>query len=301
MTTEEEEEEEEDNIPGIENTSSSSLVSLASESLSSLAAGPMGWKSILTSPKALLRSTDLPTEEERIDYFALCLASHFSTVATYVPTDVDSKIRGHCWNDPSHTVLLKQLEVLFHAMEWDVKGASKKALLLPNNELVSGHDGEFLGILCGAWGAFLRIKDFSTADRIQERIELELNKEAKLFTALRKSKSSPEIDTAMLKLASIMTHNVGDVDQGLSYWEAAEKTHPDKYSLYSRLAHERNDRFGGEFLRAKHIYKELVSAEGHRNYPLREARCLRRSPEFMLPLGPWYERWGRLIGMHPVS
>lgn len=39
----------------------------------------------------------LPTAAHRIDYFSLCLASHFATVATFVPTDVDSKIRGHCW------------------------------------------------------------------------------------------------------------------------------------------------------------------------------------------------------------
>ena len=37
------------------------------------------------------------TEDDRLLYFKLCIASHFSTVASYVPTDVDSKIRGHCW------------------------------------------------------------------------------------------------------------------------------------------------------------------------------------------------------------
>jgi hypothetical protein len=54
---------------------------------------------------------------------------------------------------------------------------------------------------------------------------------------------------------------------------------------FSRLAHERNDRFGGEFFRAKIIYKELLSAEGHRHYPLREPKCLRMTPDLMLPLG----------------
>ena len=54
---------------------------------------------------------------------------------------------------------------------------------------------------------------------------------------------------------------------------------------FSRLAHERNERFGGEFYRAKIIYKELLSAEGHRHYPLREPKCLRMTPDLMLPLG----------------
>lgn len=59
------------------------------------------------------------------------------------------------------------------------------------------------------------------------------------------------------------------------------------------------DRFSGEFLRAKRIYHELISAEGHRHYPLREARCLRSTPDLMLPIGPWLENWGRIIGTHP--
>lgn len=54
---------------------------------------------------------------------------------------------------------------------------------------------------------------------------------------------------------------------------------------FSRLAHERNERYGGEFYRAKAIYKELLSVEGHRHYPLREPKCLRLSPDLMLPLG----------------
>lgn len=64
--------------------------------------------------------------------------------------------------------------------------------------------------------------------------------------------------------------------------ESAFESHKRKFS---RLAHERNDRFGGEFFRAKIIYKELLSAEGHRHYPLREPKCLRMTPDLMLPLG----------------
>lgn len=42
----------------------------------------------------------------------------------------------------------------------------------------------------------------------------ELDREAKSFEFLRQSPSSIENDTKLLKLAAIMTHNVGDVDQG---------------------------------------------------------------------------------------
>ena len=115
----------------------------------------------------------------------------------------------------------------------------------------------------------------------------------------------------MLKLAAILTHNVGDVDQGLGYWSGkdfdttptlfhdtsvhntlihilhntlAEDEFPTQRTLFSRLAHEREERFGGEFAKAKVIYKELISAEGHRNDPLREPKCLRMTADLQLPL-----------------
>lgn len=57
---------------------------------------PSGWRNILLASKPS-EPTAAPISSERIHYFSLCAASHFATVATFVPTDVDSKIRGHCW------------------------------------------------------------------------------------------------------------------------------------------------------------------------------------------------------------
>ena len=41
-----------------------------------------------------------------------------------------------------------------------------------------------------------------------------------------------------------------------------------------------------------------MSAEGHRNYPLREERGLRKYHDLMLPLGPFLEQWGRNVAEH---
>ena len=79
-------------------------------------------------------------------------------------------------------------------------------------------------------------------------------------------------------------YSLGDVDQGFSYWPEAFANSP-HWKIFSKLAHENFDRYGGEYYRAKVLYKELISAEGHRNYPLREAKCLRSSPDLMLPIG----------------
>jgi len=274
------------------------------KSLASLAKGTDGWLAILNGPVIqLLPNTDSPTEAQRIDYFTLCMAAHFSTVATYVPTDVDSKIRGHCWHDPSDYVLEKQFEVLKDALLWNVDSVSKRTLKIhPIDPIfpISGHNGEFLGSFVGAWGAFLRKGNKKLADEAEELINKELQREADAFKYMRSTKAGTISDTVLLKLAAILTHNVGDVDQGYSYWDNEGKGFEDQYQRYSRLAHERNDRYGGEFARAKLVYKELLSAEGHRNYPLREAKSLRSTSDLMLPIGPWLESWGRTIAIHPA-
>src|SRR5580765_1453756 len=53
---------------------------------------PLGWWSILRHAD-ILQAAENPSARARTDYFALCLAAHFATVASYVPTDVDAKIR----------------------------------------------------------------------------------------------------------------------------------------------------------------------------------------------------------------
>jgi len=55
-----------------------------------------GFLRILANWKNLV-AAELTPEEQLQDYFALCLACHHATVATFIPTDVDTKIRGILW------------------------------------------------------------------------------------------------------------------------------------------------------------------------------------------------------------
>lgn len=289
-------------------TTAAGMLCDESRSVTMAADSEQGWLRILREFGPGIPATDKPTEAQRVDFFALCMASHFSTVATYVPSDVDSKIRGHCWEDPSEDVLRAQFEIVKHALRWNVKQVSRRTVTVADVEArpLSGHDGEWLGVLCGAYGAFLKRKNAALAQEARDLIVQELEREAALFRHLRLNPASTTNDLLLLKAAAILTHNVGDVDQGLGYWydeESASTPVPavlieNKLSL-SRLAHERYDRFGGEFGRAKAVYKELLSAEGHRHYPLREAKCLRKIPELMLPHGPFFEGWGRSVASHP--
>jgi len=41
-----------------------------------------------------------------------------------------------------------------------------------------------------------------------------------------------------------------------------------------------------------------VNAEGHRHYPLRAVKPLRKSPDLLLPIGPLFDDWGSTIATH---
>ena len=103
---------------------------------------------------------------------------------------------------------------------------------------LSGHDGEFLGVLAGALGAFLRLGKVELAREAEALIVDELEREAAAFRYLRTvPRSTLLTDTTLLKLSAIMCHNVGDLDQGLSYWEG---THSLTHSLAQSLINARS-------------------------------------------------------------
>ena len=127
--------------------------------------------------------------------------------------------------DPSARVLEAQFEIVKSALSWDVDSVSKRTIKIAAIDAkapISGHNGEWLGVLCGAWGAFLRTGRMDLADEAERLIVAELEREAAAFRYLRDVRSTTLSDTALLKLAAILTHNVGDVDQGLSYWDWVE-------------------------------------------------------------------------------
>jgi hypothetical protein len=253
-----------------------------------------GWLQILRHG-ARLADESPRTSEAHADYFALCLACHMASVASFVPTDVDSKIRDALWHpDTDRGALERMAEAVFAARRWDQRVYSARWVAIPGHHPVGGHDGEWLGVAVGALGCFLRLKDDARAARLFAAIDAELARAAAAFCAACAVKDG-ELD--LLRLAAILTHNVGDVDQGLRSWRDQER-HPYADRL-RRLAHENGAPYDGTYQLAARLYRELLAAEGHRHYPLREVRALRASVEFLLPLGPCFDDWGRKLGAHP--
>ncbi len=243
----------------------------------------------------VLQGADKVVEPE--DYFAFCLACHHATVATYVPTDVDAKIRGLLWRqerDPEAT--RRMFDFTEHSLGWSIEGISRRATELAGVGPVSGHNGEQLSVLAGALGHFLKRGDAEYAAKAANAMDAELEREALEFRFAVEHKGC-ELD--VLRLAASLTHNVGDVDQGISFWPSAA-SHDAARKRFARLAHENTEPFGGAYQMAARVYKKAMSPEGHRNYPLRGVKSLRRSPDLLLPLGPFLDDWGALIAVHPA-
>jgi hypothetical protein len=257
-------------------------------SLAERAAGPFGWWHVLRSADRLAPSDD-PTPEQRTEYFALCLAAHFASAASFVPTDVDTKIRRALWQDAVGTPELERMRALALGLaEWDVSAVSARQVEVSPGERVSGHDGERLSVLCGGLVASLRARDQRGADELEAAVEDELAREARAFAAFERT---PGRELDLLRLAAVLTHNAGDVMQALG---AGGKT-SGPIARFGDLARTGADRFSGAFARAAALYRALLASEGHRNYPLRGPRALRRVPELLLPIAPMLDAWGERV------
>ena len=246
---------------------------------------PDGFLNVLASAK------DIGTVE---DYFALCCSAHQATVATFVPTDVDSKIRGILWNETRNPeVLGKMAKFAMEMQHWTLDGISQRVTIDPELGRVSGHNGEWFSVASGGLGRFLQL---GMDEPFTDLIDAELKREAQAFlNALRTP--GREIDTMLLVVS--ITHNVGDLDQGIGFWEGAAQ-HSEQKLRFNRLAHENKLADGGIFQHIAGLYKDCLSAEGHRHYPLRPIKPLRQSPTLLLPLGPFFDEWGEVIGGSPL-
>ncbi|HMC62199.1 MAG TPA: hypothetical protein VKJ01_23590 [Candidatus Solibacter sp.] len=236
---------------------------------------PDGFLRILASWRNIL-SPNLNPEEQLQDYFAFCLACHHATVATFVPTDVDTKIRGIVWRESRDSdVLRPMLRVALASRAWTEDGISVRAV-----RGVSGHNGEQWSAIAGGLGRLLELGDTVSAEEAQAAIEAEIDREQAVFDEAAAERDA-ELD--LLRLSMTLAHNRGDLTQGMGFWKRTPVTAPVMDHLSER----------GRFPLAVRMYQHTgLSAEGHRHYPLRAVKALRRSPGTLLPLCPFLDEWG---------
>jgi hypothetical protein len=246
--------------------------------LIALGHSPDGFLRILSNWQNILHPT-LSPEEQLQDYFALCLACHHATVATFVPTDVDTKIRGIVWHesrDPG--VLRPMLRLALASRAWTEDGISVRAI-----RGVSGHNGEQWSAIAGGLGRLLELGDADSAEEAQAAIEAEIDREQAVFDEVAVERDA-ELD--LLRLSMTLAHNRGDLSQGMGFWKHTPVTTPLMEHLSAR----------GRFALAVRVYQHTgLSAEGHRHYPLRPVKALRQSPGTLLPLCPFLDEWGGVV------
>lgn len=238
-----------------------------------------GFLRILANWQNLLRA-GLSFEEQLQDYFAVCLACHHATVATFVPTDVDTKIRGIVWRESRDPEVLRpMLRLALQSRQWTEDGISIRAV-----RGVSGHNGEQWSAIAGGLGRLLELGDTASADEALAAIEQEIAREQSVFDACC-SERGAELD--LLRLSMTLAHNRGDLTQGMGFWKRNAVNAP----IMDHLSE------CGRFALAVKIYQHTgLSAEGHRHYPLRPVKPLRQSPATLLPLCPFLDEWGGVVG-----
>ena len=130
---------------------------------------------------------------------------------------------------------------------------------------VSGHNGEHWSAIAGGLGRLLELGDTASAEEAQAAIEAEIDREQAVFDVVSRE---PGAELDLLRLSMTLAHNRGDLTQGMGFWKRTPLTAPVQEHFSTR----------GRFEVAVRIYQHTgLSAEGHRHYPLRPVKVLRRS------------------------
>lgn len=232
------------------------------------------------------------TELDHAAYFELCVAAHWATVATFVPTDVDNQIRFKLWHPalPLES-LFSMVSLVEEALLWDSTPVSTRWVKSPlTHDLLSGHNGEWFSISVAAYGA-LRKRHPERAQALAEIILKELDRQLQVFNDFREVRDG----IGSLKAATVIAHNAGDFVRVMDMWNFSEEDFLRKeFKLRESYSH-----LNGAFPILSNLNKQYMAPENHRNFALRKPKALRTHPSLLLPLGPFLDDWGRAMTQSP--
>ena len=234
----------------------------------------------------LLKNIDLA------EYFHICLCAHWATAGTFVPTDVDNQIREGLWK---HGEIGKYIEKMarltIESWTWDYSQVTnRKSYNQSRNQVMSTHEGTWLSVAIGAYCALIKNKRPKLASEVAEVIIAEANKEEHLLLELREKKDHINF----LRTSALMAHNFGDLDRVIDQWQMSDDD-PFKQRIY-KLGHKLNISHSPILYYAGLVNKEFLSIENHRHMSLRQPKCLRNSEKYLVPVGPFMDEWGELLG-----
>jgi hypothetical protein len=229
-----------------------------------------------------------------VGHLRFMLAAHYTTVATYVPTDVDTNIREHAWSALSGEKFLRAVHVALEASHWPLAPISERVVHV-DGEALSGHQGEWFSVLAGALGRALTLGDQEAIRLTSEWIDTEIEREARLIEFAQKQKEP----RTLLSAATVVAHNLGDLSRVVDTWNPKFQN-SEQGLRYHHLGFREDGAFSKVFGTVTELNKRWMALENHRFLTLRVPRALRRARSLLLPIGPYFFDWGRMLGDTPV-
>lgn len=225
-------------------------------------------------------------------YFHMCMAAHWTTAGTFVPTDVDNQIREKLWK---HQDIKKHIEkmaqITLEAAFWDYQQVTnRKSYNRINKEVMSTHEGTWLSVAIGAYCALKKNKKQELANDLAQAILDEIQKEQDILISLREDRDHINF----LRAAPLMAHNFGDLDRVMVQWNMNIEDSFCKKVF--KLGHELNSSYSPILVYTGKVNKRFSSKENHRHMSMRQPKALRLSHNFLIPVGPFMDRWGEDLG-----
>jgi hypothetical protein len=226
------------------------------------------------------------------EYFHICLAAHWSTAGTFVPTDVDNQIREGLWKHPSiKKNIEKMTQLTIESWKWDYSQVTnRKSYNRINDGVISTHEGTWLSVAIGAYCALKTYEMHERAQDVADVILAEIKKEEELLIQLREDRDHINF----IRTAPLMAHNFGDLDRVMVAW-GMNLDDPFCKRIY-KLGHELNESYSPILVYTGKVNKEFTANENHRHMSMRQPKCLRKSKDFLIPVGPFMDDWGTTLG-----
>ena len=228
-------------------------------------------------------------ELNALRYYELCLCAHWATAGSFVPTDVDNGIRWKHWQSVQPGLVEEQAKLVLEALAWDHAPVTAKITGAGAGRL-STHEGTWFSVAVGAYAACLEARP-ALSTVVLDAMRTEAAREDRAYAA-----AGGAIER--LKASALIAHNFGDLDRVADQWEL-KPSDPLRLALYD-AAKPGSPLFDGRLGRAGLIHQKHMGADNHRHYPLRCAKALRKSADLLLPVGPFFDDWGRRVGRHPA-
>jgi hypothetical protein len=230
---------------------------------------------------------------DALRYYELCLSAHWATAGTFVPTDVDNAIRWKLWQEAPSGLVGACADLVLESLGWDYGGVTGRIVRAPSGARLSTHEGTWFSVAVGAYAA-CSVADPPRAAKVLSAMLAEAEREHAAFREIAATGDGVSI----LKACALIAHNFGDLDRVADQWEL-KRDDPLMLALYD-AAKPGSPLFGGLLGWAGELNKRFMGADNHRHYPLRAAKGLRKSPDLLIPVGPFFDDWGMTVARHPV-